>query len=127
MVRYTTTSPAHRDVPTRAQTTGSAAEPTDALTAARAEALFASDVPMRSTLTRDEFRAAVRDALLRHHGVRGCAAEVAAAYGDCPETAVPRMRWARQVVRSMYGEPVRPVPAASRRRPGSAARELTLA
>ena len=83
MVTYTTTSPSHRDVPTRTETTGGAAEPTDALTAARAEALFASDVPMHSTLTRDEFRAAVRDALLRHHGVRGCAAEVAGAYGDC--------------------------------------------
>ena len=126
MVTYTTPSPSHRDVPTRTQTTGGAAEPTDALTAARAEALFASDVSMHATLTRDEFRAAVRDALLRHHGVRGCAAEVAAAYGDCPETAVPRMRWARQVVRSMYGEPVRRVPA-PRRRLGSAARELTLA
>ena len=126
MVPYTTTSPFQQDVPGRTQTTGGAAEPTDALTAARAEALFASDVPMHSTLTRDQFRVAVRDALRRHHGVRGCAAEVAAAYGDCPETAVPRMRWARRVVRSMYGEPVRRLPASGRRL-ASATRELTLA
>jgi hypothetical protein len=79
------------------------AEPTDALTAARAEALFTSDVSASSTLSRDQSERAIRLALLRHGGVRGCAAEVAAAYGDHPETAVPRMRWARQTVQSLYG------------------------
>lgn len=113
MVTHATTSPSRRDVRTQIRTVVGA-EPTDMLTAARAEALFASDVPMHSVLTRDEFRAAIRSALVRYHGVRGCAAEVAMAYGDCPETAAPRMRWARQVVRSVCGVPARRVPAPCR-------------
>jgi hypothetical protein len=31
-------------------------------------------------------------------GIRGCAARVAQAYGEHPETAVLRMRWARATV-----------------------------
>ena len=31
-------------------------------------------------------------------GIRGCAARVAQAYGEHPETAVLRMRWARAAV-----------------------------
>ncbi len=33
----------------------------------------------------------------RYGGVRGCAAEMAGAFGDCPEAAVRRMRWACEV------------------------------
>ena len=46
--------------------------------------------------------AAVRSAVLTHGGVRGCAEAVGAAYGDYPETAAARMRWARQVIESVY-------------------------
>jgi hypothetical protein len=35
-----------------------------------------------------------------HGGSRGCAGEVAAAYGDYPEIAAARMRWARTLVES---------------------------
>jgi hypothetical protein len=105
MVTYTTTSQSRQDVRNRPTTVTVEAECTDALTAARAEALFVSDVSASSALARDEFSEAIRAALLRHGGVRGCAAEVAAAYGDHPETAAPRMRWARQIVQSMYGTP----------------------
>ena len=104
MVTATTTSPSRRDTRRpRMVVTGS--EPTDALTAARAEALFVSDVSAASIPTPAESREAIRRALLRHGGVRGCAAAVAAEYGDHPETAAPRMRWARQVVWSVYGKP----------------------
>jgi len=37
-------------------------------------------------------------AAIRMFGARGCAARVAQAYGEHPETAVVRMRWARAVV-----------------------------
>jgi hypothetical protein len=106
MVTYSPTSPSRRDVRNRPPTVATSAEPTDVLTAARAEALFTSDVSAASTLNRDEFKDAIRRALLRHGGVRGCAAEVALAYGDHPETAAPRMRWARQVVQCVYAKPV---------------------
>jgi hypothetical protein len=82
------------------------------LTAARAEALFVSDVSAQAQPTRDQVTQAIRYALRRSGGVRGCAAEVAAAYGDHPETAAPRMRWARTVVESLYARtPDRPQPA----------------
>jgi hypothetical protein len=74
----------------------------DLLTAARAEALFTSDLSAGSSPTRDQVTAAIRRALRNYGGVRGCAAEVAAAYGDCPETAAPRMRWSRGVVDAFY-------------------------
>jgi hypothetical protein len=42
--------------------------------------------------------AAIRRALRTHGGSRGRAADLAAAYGDHPELAAPRMRWALGVV-----------------------------
>jgi hypothetical protein len=102
MVTSTTTSPSRRNSRRTTVVVAGTAQ-TDALTAARAEALFASDVSSACTPDRDECGAAIRRALLRHGGVRGCAAQVAAQYGDYPETAAPRMRWARQVVCSVYG------------------------
>ena len=72
------------------------------LLAARAAALFASDLPAGSRPS----AALVEDAIARTvracGGTRGCVATLAAAYGDCPETAVPRMRWARGVVQEVY-------------------------
>ena len=38
----------------------------------------------------------------RLRATRGCAGEVAAAYGGHPETAAPRMRWARAVVDNLF-------------------------
>jgi hypothetical protein len=37
------------------------------------------------------------------HGVRGCAARVAQAYGEHPETALIRMRWALTAVATAFG------------------------
>jgi hypothetical protein len=66
--------------------------------ASRADALFTSDLSVRGQYTQIEVAAAIRRAIDTHHGLRGCAAEVAAAYGEHPETAARRMRWARAVV-----------------------------
>lgn len=71
---------------------------TDVLAAARAEALFASDLSAGVRPGPVEVAGAIRSAVRRHGGTRGCAAAVAAAYGDYPEIAAPRMRWAREVV-----------------------------
>jgi hypothetical protein len=75
---------------------------TDPLTAARAAALFVSDLSTSAHLTDTDVEAAIRHSLRAHGGIRGCSADVAFAYGDRPELAAPRMRWARSVVESMY-------------------------
>jgi hypothetical protein len=74
----------------------------DLFTIARAEALFASRVPTGTRLDRTEATRAIHYAVRVHNGIRGCAAALAAAYGDYPDTAAPRMRWARQVILSVY-------------------------
>jgi hypothetical protein len=78
---------------------------TDAFTAARAAALFVSDVSVADHLTDTELDAAIRRSLRTHGGSRGCAADLAAAYGDRPELGASRMRWALGVVNSRYGRP----------------------
>jgi len=70
--------------------------------AARAEALFISSLSGSSDPSRPEVEAAIKHAIRAHGGSRGCAGEVAAAYGDYPETAAPRMCWAQRVVTSVY-------------------------
>jgi hypothetical protein len=82
------------------------------LLAARAAALFASDLPAGSRPGGPAVDAAIAGAVHACGGTRGCVATMATAYGDCPETAAPRMRWARGVVITAYG-PQRPQPAAS--------------
>jgi hypothetical protein len=75
---------------------------TSPLTAARAEALFTSLLDTGSRPAADVVEEAIRIAVRAHGGVRGCAADVAAEYGDHPDLAVPRMRWARGVVEHLY-------------------------
>lgn len=72
------------------------------LCAARAEALFTSQFPVGSAPEFGAVQAAIIRAVRIYGGTRGCAAEVAAAYGEHPETAAPRMRWARAVVEQTY-------------------------
>jgi hypothetical protein len=69
---------------------------------ARADALFASGLSAQRDYTTIEVTAAIRHAIGAHHGIRGCAGEVAAAYGEHPETAASRMRWARAVIEGIY-------------------------
>ena len=45
-------------------------------------------------------------------GIRGCAARMAQEFGDHPEAACDRMRWARQVVAGLHA--ARPAPATIR-------------
>ena len=73
---------------------------TDVLTAARAAALFVSDVSVADHPTDVEVDDAIRRSLRTHGGSRGCAADLATAYGDHPELAVPRMRWALGIIES---------------------------
>jgi hypothetical protein len=74
----------------------------DQLMSARADALFVSHLSARHSPTRIEVEKAIRHAVRAHGGIRGCAGEVAAAYGGYPETAAPRMRWARAVVDNLF-------------------------
>ena len=64
---------------------------------ARADALFASALQRSDQPTAAQVHGAIAAALAAF-GIRGCAARVAQAYGDHPETAVQRMRWARATV-----------------------------
>ncbi len=67
------------------------------ISTARADALFASSLQRSDEPTPAQVHQAVAAALAAF-GIRGCAARVAQAYGEHPETAVPRMRWARATV-----------------------------
>ena len=72
------------------------------LLAARAAALFASELPSGSRPTADLVEAAIARSVRLSGGTRGCVAALAAAYGDYPESACVRMRWARSVVMNVY-------------------------
>lgn len=75
---------------------------TDPITATRAEALFVSPLSAGRRPDRAQVHAAVRTAI-DTLGPGGCAAEVAGEYGEHPECAARRMRWARAVVDEVYG------------------------
>jgi hypothetical protein len=72
------------------------------INAARAEALFASALQRSDGPSAEQVREAVARAV-REFGCRGCAARVAQEFGDHPETAVGRMRWAREAVDGAFG------------------------
>ena len=67
----------------------------------RADALFASAVQRCDNPSLAQIEQAIA-ATVRAFGARGCAARVAQAYGDHPETAAVRMRWARAMVTGMF-------------------------
>jgi hypothetical protein len=75
---------------------------TDPLTSARAAALFVSSLSATEQPTRTEAARAIRESLRTRGGTRGCVADMAARYGEYPELAAARMRWARGVVESLY-------------------------
>jgi hypothetical protein len=72
------------------------------ISTARADALFASPLQRSDEPTPEKVHQAIAAALAAF-GIRGCAARVAQAYGEHPETAVPRMRWARAAVAGTSG------------------------
>ena len=72
------------------------------ISTARADALFVSALQRSEEPSAAQVRQAIA-AAIRQFGARGCAARVAQAYGEHPETAAPRMRWARALVQG-HGE-----------------------
>jgi hypothetical protein len=81
--------------------------------AIRADALFVSALQCGDHPSAKEVRQAVA-AAVEAFGQRGCVERVAQEFGDHPETAVMRMRWARQVVGQAFGELDRHQPVSGR-------------
>ena len=77
---------------------------TPGIGASRADALFASALQRSDEPSPGQVRRAIAAAVAAYGG-SGCAARVAQAFGEHPETAVTRMRWVRTMV-------ARAVPAA---------------
>jgi hypothetical protein len=73
------------------------------INAVRCEALFASTLQRSDQPTPADVRLAIMRAI-RDLGNGGCAALVAQEFGDHPEAAVARMRWARQLVELTVSE-----------------------
>src|SRR4051794_13810247 len=71
------------------------------LTAVRSAALFASSLQQSQRPTAGQVRDAVVRAV-RDLGAAGCAGVVAQEFGDHPDTAVARMRWAAGLVAEVY-------------------------
>ncbi|HEU4425824.1 MAG TPA: hypothetical protein VFR67_25075 [Pilimelia sp.] len=71
----------------------------------RAEALFASTLEPSESPSPDQVRRAVATTL-RRLGIRGCAAELATAFGDHPDIAAARMTWALATIHTMYRTPL---------------------
>jgi hypothetical protein len=67
----------------------------------RCEALFVSALQRSDDPGLDEVRRAI-STTVRRLGSRGCAAQVAQEYGDHPDVAAMRMRWARSLVESGF-------------------------
>jgi hypothetical protein len=86
--------------------------------AVRADALFASAVQCSDEPTARQVRRAVVAAIGAYGGL-GCAARVAQEFGEHPETAVLRMRWARMTVAGAFGGPIASAAPAEHRHPGS--------
>ena len=72
--------------------------------AARADALFASVLQISDEPSAVQVKQAI-DAATSTLGDLGCAAKVAQEFGEHPETAVTRMRWARAEVAGAFGGP----------------------
>ena len=72
-----------------------------------AEALFVSHLQPSECPDRQTVEEAVTAMLLRH-GSDGCAAGVAAEFGDHPEAAVRRMSWVRRELGAVLAAPRRP-------------------
>jgi hypothetical protein len=69
----------------------------------RAEALFVSTLQPSDEPDADQILFQV-GRVVRDLGVRGCAERVAQEFGDHPELAIVRMRWARGLVDATFGQ-----------------------
>ena len=82
-----------------------------------AEALFVSVLQRSDRPSPGQVLKAVAAAVCAYGG-RGCAELVAQEFGDHPETAVERMRWARVVAGEVFTSPPGPAQDSVRRQPG---------
>jgi hypothetical protein len=73
------------------------------ITAFGADALFVSALQCSDAPSAGQIRQAV-DAAVAAFGGLGCAERVAQEFGDHPETAAARMRWARAAARSAFSD-----------------------
>jgi hypothetical protein len=73
------------------------------ISAIRADALFVSALQRGDHPSAREVRRAVA-AAVEAFGQCGCAGRVAQEFGDHPDAAIIRMRWARQVASQAFGE-----------------------
>ena len=69
----------------------------------QADAVFTSGLQRGDEPSAGQVRRAVA-AAIRAFGYSGCAERVAQEFGDHPETAVIRMRWARAVAREAFAD-----------------------
>jgi hypothetical protein len=67
----------------------------------RSEALFVSDLQSSQQPTAELIRAAV-DAMVGRLGVARCAELVAEEFGEHPDCALSRMRWARSAIQAAF-------------------------
>jgi hypothetical protein len=79
----------------------------------RTDALFVSAVQQSDEPRTIQVRQAVA-AAVRRFGPQGCAERVAQEFGDHPEMAAARMRWARRQIAQVFGEPGLHAPAGRR-------------
>jgi hypothetical protein len=91
------------------------------VSAARCDALFVSPLqPSQQPGTQQVRQAAV--AAARRFGERGCAERVAQEFGERPEAAAARMRWARQAIARAFAPTGSPDPGQGRPCPHAAQR-----
>lgn len=76
----------------------------------RCEALFASALQRSDVVTAEIVAEAIRKTVCAL-GTGGCASRMAQEFGDHPEAAAERMRWARQILGDVPAGP--PTPAAA--------------
>jgi hypothetical protein len=74
------------------------------ISALRADALFVSALQPSDDPSTAQVQHAVA-AAVREFGGLGCAGQVAQEFGDHPETAAVRMRWARVLASEAFGGP----------------------
>ena len=81
-----------------------------------ADALFASVLQRSDSPSAGQVRKAIAGAV-RAYGALGCVHRVAEEFGDHPEAATDRMRWARAVAGQLFAAPSAPAQQSLRRQP----------
>jgi soluble lytic murein transglycosylase-like protein len=76
-----------------------------------AYAVFVSDISCHTEPTDAAASAAIRHAISAFGGTHECATAAAREYGERPDTASQRMRWARSIVTALYDSVAYPASA----------------